>query len=161
LRALIDWSYDLLDVDEQTLFRLLAPFAGGWTLEAAEAVCGGAGVDQTDVLELLASLVEKSLVVADTSGEVPRTASWSHSGICARAAQGERRRFGRQRTACPLPIPRTCAIRSGEYRMEDSAWQIRMLAELDNIRGALEWHYVQRNRSAAWLEILSRLGRGD
>jgi predicted ATPase/DNA-binding SARP family transcriptional activator len=59
LRATIDWSHDLLDPGEQRLFARLAVFVGGWTLEAAEAVAGDA---QTDVLEGLASLADKSLV---------------------------------------------------------------------------------------------------
>ena len=65
LQALIDWSYDLLSEAERILLRRLAVFAGGWTLEAAERVCSGQGLDQAEVLELLAGLVNKSLVVAD------------------------------------------------------------------------------------------------
>jgi predicted ATPase/class 3 adenylate cyclase len=65
LRALIDWSYELLSEQERTLFRSLAVFAGGWTLEAAEAVCGGGAVEAADVLDLLTALVEKSLVTVD------------------------------------------------------------------------------------------------
>ena len=69
LRATIDWSYGLLSSEERTLFNSLAVFADGWTLEAAEAVCAPsiAGADQigeSDVLDLLARLVDKSLVVA-------------------------------------------------------------------------------------------------
>src|SRR4029079_2678526 len=63
LRALIDWSYNLLLPSEQALLRRLAVFAGGWTLEAAEAVCEGDGIKGWEVLDLLTSLVEKSLVL--------------------------------------------------------------------------------------------------
>ena len=59
LRATLEWSHELLDEDERTLFRRLAVFAGGWTLDAAEPVCGEGGLD---VFETLASLVDKSLV---------------------------------------------------------------------------------------------------
>src|SRR5207247_6391428 len=55
LRALIDWSYDLLSLPEQALLRRLSVFAGGWTLEAAEAVSIGDGVEEWEVLDLLAS----------------------------------------------------------------------------------------------------------
>lgn len=65
LRALIDWSYELLSERERTLFRRLAVFAGGWTLEAAEAVCGNGAVESADVLDVLTALVEKSLVTVD------------------------------------------------------------------------------------------------
>jgi predicted ATPase/class 3 adenylate cyclase len=65
LRALIDWSHDLLAPPEQALFRRLAVFAGGWTIEAAEAVCAGGEVARDDVLDLLSALVDKSLVAVE------------------------------------------------------------------------------------------------
>ncbi|MFI0899290.1 BTAD domain-containing putative transcriptional regulator [Streptomyces sp. NPDC020983] len=78
LRAVVDWSWDLLDPAERTLLRRLAVFRGGWTLEAAEAVCadpppgtpapGGTRIDAGDAAPLLASLVDKSLVLAEFTG---------------------------------------------------------------------------------------------
>jgi predicted ATPase len=70
LQTLIDWSHDLLAADERVLYRRLSVFAGGWTLEAAEAVCAGDGLDLGDVADLLAALAEKSLVdtVANADG---------------------------------------------------------------------------------------------
>jgi predicted ATPase/class 3 adenylate cyclase len=68
LRALIDWSYDLLEANERAVFQRLSVFAGGWTLEAAEAVCAGGEVEEVAVLDLLSQLVEKSLVVMDAQG---------------------------------------------------------------------------------------------
>jgi len=65
LRALIDWSYDLLTEPEKALFRRLAVFVGGWALEAAEAICSGDGVEPNEVLDLLTQLVDKSLVIAE------------------------------------------------------------------------------------------------
>jgi predicted ATPase len=65
LRAAVDWSYDLLTVHERALFNRLSVFAGGWTLEAAEAVCAGEGIAADGVLELLSRLVDRSLVVVD------------------------------------------------------------------------------------------------
>ncbi len=69
LQALIDWSHDLLSEPERALLRRLAVFAGGWTLEAAEQVAAGGGIAAADVLDLLAHLVEKSLVVVEPDGE--------------------------------------------------------------------------------------------
>ncbi|MEO8676199.1 MAG: adenylate/guanylate cyclase domain-containing protein [Casimicrobiaceae bacterium] len=69
LRALIDWSYDLLDAPEKALFERLSVFAGGSTLEAAEAVGADGAIDAGDVLDLLTALVEKSLVELDAGGD--------------------------------------------------------------------------------------------
>ncbi|MDQ5819408.1 MAG: AfsR family transcriptional regulator, partial [Actinomycetota bacterium] len=67
LRATIDWSHKLLSEAERALFERLSVFAGGWTLEAAEAVCSGGGIEEGEVLDLLGGLVDKSLVVAGAS----------------------------------------------------------------------------------------------
>ncbi|MEO8738493.1 MAG: tetratricopeptide repeat protein [Casimicrobiaceae bacterium] len=69
LRALMDWSYDLLAERERALFRRLAVFAGGWKLDAAEAVGADGEVKDSDVLDLLLHLVEKSLVQVEAQGE--------------------------------------------------------------------------------------------
>ena len=69
LRGTLDWSHDLLSEDEKKLFRRLSVFAGGWTLEALEAVGVGGGVEEGEVLELLSGLVEKSLVVTSGSDD--------------------------------------------------------------------------------------------
>ena len=70
LQLLIDWSHDLLDAPERVLYRRLAVFAGGWTLAAAEGVCGGDAVLPSDaVLDLLTGLVEKSLVAPMGEGD--------------------------------------------------------------------------------------------
>jgi predicted ATPase/class 3 adenylate cyclase len=66
LGALIDWSYDLLSAPERALLRRLAVFVGGRTLEMAEEVCSGEGVKREEVFDLLAALVDKSLLSAET-----------------------------------------------------------------------------------------------
>jgi predicted ATPase len=67
----VDWSYDLLSVAERALLRRLAVFRGGFSLEAAEAVCGGEGLYPEDVADLLSRLVDKSLVAADADPDQP------------------------------------------------------------------------------------------
>src|SRR5919199_4556218 len=70
LRATMEWSHDLLSWEEQVLFRRLSVFAGGFTLEAAEGVCAGEGLEKSEVLDLLTCLVDKSLVlVMEGEGE--------------------------------------------------------------------------------------------
>jgi non-specific serine/threonine protein kinase len=65
LRATLEWSHELLSPVEQTVFGRLGAFAGGWTMPAAEAVCAGGGVDPAEVADIVAGLVDKSLVVLD------------------------------------------------------------------------------------------------
>jgi predicted ATPase/DNA-binding CsgD family transcriptional regulator len=72
LRALIDWSYDLLDASERILLGRLSVFAGGWTLEAAEAVCAGDGLVGEEILDLLSALAAKSLIQTEEQAEEVR-----------------------------------------------------------------------------------------
>jgi predicted ATPase/class 3 adenylate cyclase/DNA-binding CsgD family transcriptional regulator len=65
MRASLEWSYRLLEERERILYRRLGVFTGGWSLDAAERVCGGRGVDREDVLDRLAGLLDKSLILAD------------------------------------------------------------------------------------------------
>jgi predicted ATPase/class 3 adenylate cyclase len=68
LRATVDWSYSLLNEAEQATLRRLSGFAGGFDLEAAEAVCAGEDIDAFDVADHVGSLVDKSLVALDPTG---------------------------------------------------------------------------------------------
>ena len=72
MRATVDWSYDLLAAPEQLFFERLSVFAGGCTLAAATTVCASDGASEGDVLNMIASLVQKSLVLADLDGSEPR-----------------------------------------------------------------------------------------
>jgi predicted ATPase/class 3 adenylate cyclase len=72
LAASINWSHELLSDGERALLRRLSVFAGGWTLDAAEQVCPGEGIDRYDVLDLLTGLVDKSLVTTDEQGPETR-----------------------------------------------------------------------------------------
>jgi non-specific serine/threonine protein kinase len=72
LKGTLDWSYELLSAPERKMFCRLSVFAGGWTLEAAEAVVAGSGIEKEDVLDHLLRLVDKSMVAAEATvdGEV-------------------------------------------------------------------------------------------
>lgn len=69
LRAMVDWSYELLDEAEKRLFARLSVFTGGWTLGAAETVGAGEALAESEVVYLMIALVEKSLVVVDDDGD--------------------------------------------------------------------------------------------
>ncbi|MEV6109119.1 BTAD domain-containing putative transcriptional regulator [Streptomyces sp. NPDC051940] len=135
LRAVVDWSWDLLDDRERALLRRLSVFAGGWTLEAAEAVCG----DGPEVLDLLGALVDKSLLVADTDGpEVRyRMLETIHEYAVERAAEDPqdhaatlRRHVAHYRAFATAAEPE---LRSAEQLH----WLPRVEADLDNLRAAL------------------------
>jgi predicted ATPase/class 3 adenylate cyclase len=144
LRALIDWSYDLLSEAERTLLRRLSVFAGGWTLEAAEAVCAGEVVEAWEVLDLLTSLVDKSLVTYDEEGRAGRYRLLETV-----------RQYGRERL---LEAGEVEAVRSRHlgfflrtaeetepklYGPEQAAWLDRLEREHDNLRAALAWSGAQ------------------
>ncbi len=77
LRAVVDWSYDLLFEDERRVFERLSVFPGGCTIDAAEAVCAIDGLDPTDVVDSVTGLVDKSLLVVDRSGPEARAITCS------------------------------------------------------------------------------------
>jgi non-specific serine/threonine protein kinase len=72
LKALIDWSYDLLKDKERVLFHRLSVFSGSWTLQAIEEVCSGGSIQSDEVLDLLTCLIDKSLVIVKFNGENKR-----------------------------------------------------------------------------------------
>src|SRR3712207_1425769 len=92
MRATLDWSHDLLSEPARELFRRLSVFAGGFTLEAAEAVgtVGSAGVG--DVLDHLGTLVEQSLVVV----QPPKAGGETRYGMLEPVRRSEERRVGKE-----------------------------------------------------------------
>ncbi len=89
LRAVVDWSWDLLEKPERAVLRRLSVFAGGCDLTAAEVVCAGDGVESRDVAVLLGALVDKSLVVADLGGAAARYRTLETIGEYAAARLAE------------------------------------------------------------------------
>ncbi|WP_308011795.1 AfsR/SARP family transcriptional regulator [Actinacidiphila acidipaludis] len=143
LRAVVDWSWDLLDPVERVLLARLAVFRGGWTLEAAEAVCAdpasGAGlIDSPDVAALLGSLVDKSLVLADVNGDGARyrmlETIFEYAGERLDAS-GERAAVEARHIAFFREFAR-CADRRLRGR-EQLAWFERLEREHENLRAAL------------------------
>jgi predicted ATPase len=76
LRATIDWSHALLSPTDRTLFRRLASFAGGWTLDAGESVCADEGLPSSGILEVLTRLIDQSLVNVQVHEAGPAIDSW-------------------------------------------------------------------------------------
>jgi predicted ATPase/transcriptional regulator with XRE-family HTH domain len=146
MRAAIDWSYDLLAAREQRTFEHLSVFAGGCTLATANAVCTGDDVVEGDVIDLLQSLVDKSILVADIDGVEPRYWLLESFREYAReklAARGEVDAVARRHAlACLLlaeQLERACDTEP------DVIWRTLAQEELDNWRAALQWTLTDRN----------------
>jgi predicted ATPase/class 3 adenylate cyclase len=152
LRAAIDWSFQLLSGPEQVLLARLAVFAGGATLEAAEAVCGGEGIDPGAVFDLLASLVARSLVVAEA--HEPQTRYRLLETI---------RQYGEQHLEAAGETGRWRARHAGYYagllrQVRDHAhdpnpevfWAVRLSAEQDNLLAAWSWSIGTGNVGTAF-----------
>ena len=159
LRAAIDWSYDHLVDSERTLFRRLSVFSGAWSLEAAESVGAGAGIERAQVLDLLSHLVDKSLVIVepgiggeahyrllvtlreyaggllDDAGDVAPTRD-RHLDWCLAFAE-------RAEVELRGPDPRE--------------WLDRLEQEHDNLRTALAWSRASETRIDAGLRLAGSL----
>ncbi len=158
LRNAIDWSHDLLDADEQVLFRRLAVFVGGWTLEAAETVASSNDLRES-VLDLLSSLMDHSLVqrVDDVDGE-PRFAiletvreyAAEQLDASAEAASLRQRHFDH---FLALAERAESQLTSAQRK----PWLMRLLADYNNLRAALSWAAVESIDSAAAVRLAGAL----
>jgi non-specific serine/threonine protein kinase len=150
LRATLDWSYDLLMEAEQLLLSRLSVFAAGWSLEAAEAVCGDDLIASGDVLDLLARLVSKSLVLAGEIGDgteryrlLETVRQYARERLVATSeAEVVHQRHAQFFVALTEPLdPTRVYLDSNEC--PTSQLLDRLERELDNLRAALRW----------WLEV--------
>ena len=155
LRAVVDWSYDLLFEDERRLFARLSVFVGGCGLDAAEAVCADDQVPAGEVLDVLSRLVDKSLVAAPNTGRDARFIQlqtlWE---------------YGRDRLGESGEVDAVCARHGAYYRQmaEDAheglrgatgpMWLERLTSELGNLRAALDW-FIARGDADAALSLAS------
>jgi len=149
LRAVVDWSYDLLFEDERRLFARLSVFVGGCELEAVEAVCADDEVPSTDVLDVMSRLVDKSLVTAPASGETRFTQLQTLSQYGTnRLDDSDEADTVRARHAAYY---RQFAENANERLRGGAApvWSERLNQELGNLKTALDWHLASGNIDAA------------
>jgi predicted ATPase/DNA-binding CsgD family transcriptional regulator/Tfp pilus assembly protein PilF len=140
LEAAIGWSYDLLDQPERTLFGRLAAFAGGFSLDAAEAVCAGRGVAESAVLDLLGRLVARSLVLAQSDGDATRYRLLEPVRQFARqrlVERGELAETDRRHAAYFVALAERAA--PALHGPEQARWFRALDAESDNLRSAHAW----------------------
>ncbi len=141
LQSLIDWSYDLLSEAEKALLCRLSVFAGGWTLETAETVCAGDPIEEGETADLLSSLVDKSLVVAETKGSAGRyrlletVRQYAGDRLLERQAEPDMPDMRERHLACFLALAEEAApqLRGAEQQ----AWLERLESEHDNLRVAM------------------------
>jgi predicted ATPase/DNA-binding SARP family transcriptional activator len=148
LRATVDWSYDLLSDPERALWRRLSVFANGWTLEAAEAICPGDGVERGQVLGLLARLVDKSLVVVSEQAGQARyrmLETIREYGREKLTEAGEEAEIRRLHFWCFLEMAE--AAEPNLHRSGQAEWLRRLDADYDNLRAALGWALRQNDPS--------------
>lgn len=138
LRALVDWSYELLQPPEQTLLQRLGVFAGGFDLTAAEAVCGVDPIDPLDVVDLVDSLVEKSLVMPDRGADGTRYRMLETLREYAREkldASGDAAAIAARHCEHFWALARQ--VRDGLQGPQQPEWARRGEADLDNLRAAI------------------------
>jgi non-specific serine/threonine protein kinase len=158
LRAAVEWSYALLPGREQRLFDRLSVLAGSFSLDAAETVCVGDGIDSEDVLDLLGDLVSRSLVVGEGGAEEPRyrvleTLRAYGSEQIDRADAGDALRRRHATFYFGLAKQAHAELRGPA----EDVWLRRLEAEYDNLRAVLGWAETHEPEGGG--RLVSSLGR--
>jgi len=160
LEAMADWSHELLSAAERVLFRRLAVFVGGWSLGAAEEVCAGEGIQEGEVLDLLAGLVEKSFVVAWDDGDEKRYRFLEPIREYAKNKLDQAGELAASRDS-HLRWFRALAEKAEPelYRMNHGAWSDKLQTEIGNLRAALDWSQTAGDRAEQGLRLAAPLWR--
>jgi predicted ATPase/class 3 adenylate cyclase len=160
LRAAMDWGYDLLSEEERALMRRLTVFAGGFSLEAIEAVCADDGVDVFAILDLLTSLVDKSFVVAEgMDGDIRYHLLETIRQYCREKLQasGEASGVHGRHLAWYLDFAEQAEPKLQGPDQLGSLSALEM--EHDNLRTALEWAKTEESGAEAGLRLAGALYR--
>ena len=156
LRGLIDWSYGLLTPTEQLFLRRFSIFAGGATLASVTAVVADDEIMSEQMVDLLSSLIEKSLIVADVTGGEPRYHMLESTRYFAReklAQMDEAEMRGRHAYHFAARL-----AEAGEAWEVTSSqkWAAAYAADIDNVRAALNWAFGTNGDVAAGLALVGR-----
>lgn len=156
MRALIDWSYDLLNEEEQETLRRAAIFMHGFTLESAALVCGSGAEDEWRLLDLLGSLADKSLVVADVaeSGQRYRMLEPIREYAAEKLAEAGETETTRGKHAAAV-----ASLAAGWYAEWDRGpapgWLARLEYDLANLRTALRWSVEEKNDLQSGMHLVA------
>ncbi len=158
LRATIAWSYNLLSSEEQTIFRRLCVFVGGFTLEAAEAVCTSAADSTTPALEVISSLVDHSLLLLREQDGGERRL-WllemiREYGLECLIAAGELERARDAHAAYYLSLAERAE--PALYGAEQAQWAEQLKRGYENIRAAIQW-LLERHEIEEMLRLVTAL----
>jgi predicted ATPase/DNA-binding CsgD family transcriptional regulator len=158
LRAAIDWSYDLLPEEERVLLRRQSVFAGGFTLEAAEEVCSGEGIEKEMVLDLLSHLLNKSLVLMATRNGETRyrlLETVRQYGAQKLEESGESAQTRRRHADFFLELIEQ--VEPNINGRDRGVWLERLELENDNLRAALAWSTEQEAETETGLRLTAAL----
>ena len=161
LRATMDWSYGLLSESERRLLGRLSVFAGGWMLEAAEAVCTGDTIEANNVLDLLLHLIDKSLVVVDEEAKSQAARYRMLETIRQYAREklldsGESEHVRDRHLDFYLKFAEDAEPKL--VGADQMTWFNRLDSEHDNLRNALDWS-LSENRAEKGLRTAAALYR--
>jgi predicted ATPase/DNA-binding SARP family transcriptional activator len=153
LRAMLDWSYDLLGSDEQALLCRLSVFAGGCTLVSATEVTAGEPVPKHQMFDLLSSLLEKSLLTCDTSQAEPRYRLLEITRRYAMEKQREADEPPREKELTHYLIGLLSKASETWAVTPTTVWLAKYEPELDNLRASLEWAFGRQGDVALGVEL--------
>ena len=167
LAATLDWSYELLTKSEGQLFERLGVFSDGWNLEAAEAVCAADGLQRDDILDLLAALTRKSLVVADETTDgaerywmLETMRDYARQKLESRGAADISRLRDRHVSFYVALVDNLLPNTLAPSTVDTPGWDLSALesvsAEYGNIRSVLTW-CLESGRLAQGMRLASRL----
>ncbi|WP_221361149.1 BTAD domain-containing putative transcriptional regulator [Streptomyces beigongshangae] len=160
LRGVVDWSHDLCTEGERLLWSRLSVFCGGFDLEAAESVCAGGAIAREDVLDLLAGLVDKSIVLVNSSGDRARYGLLETIRQYGRQRLDEEGGTARLRTRHSEHYRVTAVRAGGEWcGPREVDWLVRLRTELPNLRAALDYCASRPDLTGAGMEIAVNLAR--
>jgi non-specific serine/threonine protein kinase len=163
LSALIDWSYDHLSEVERELFCRLSVFAGGWTLDSAEAVCAGNGIQRSKVLDLHSRLVNRSLVEMDAErGRRTGVTRYRMLGIMQEYARNHLKEQERVEVWLKHQDYFLALAEESARHLtgpEQTTWAMRLEAENDNLRAALDRYTRKGSNALLALQMAGALGR--
>jgi predicted ATPase/DNA-binding SARP family transcriptional activator len=156
LRALVDWSYDLLTTEERRLWQRLSVFAGGWTLAAAEAICGYEPVPVTAIPALLSQLANKSLIVSETPKRYRLLETLRQYGQERLQQTGEATVVSEKHLQFYWQLAE--AAEPHLTGAEQPLWLQQLEVEHGNIQAALAWSIKSGSREAG-VRLAGALGR--